>query len=443
LFRLSIDTLSVKLRNAKYFLPALVLAGAAPSTRLPAADVPVHETFSVTYTIEIDAAASDRARVRWTLTGIDEIERIRLRFDPERFEGFTGSGVLDERHGEIRWFPSGPYAELRYVARIDHRRAPGKGYDSYAGDGWIVSRTTAFFPRAAALFRHDVEPAPESRARLVLRLPRTWDSVTVFPDEGPNVYVVETPHQRFDHPRGWLLLGHLKRVDAVVGGTSLTIARAPGVTHKVDRAVQLITRTLPSLLTILQRRLPRLLVVLGPDPMWRGGLSGEDSFYMHGDRPLRTRDHTSPYLHELFHVAAPFRPAPDAHWVTEGLAEYYSIELPRRDGSLSEKRYRRALELFGEHGVWGRDFTREATPALHNNSAPLVMWALDRRIRDATKNAHSLDDVVTALATDGGAVSTGRFLGTVRRVAGKSFASFFRRHVYRGERPSLAPPPLP
>jgi predicted metalloprotease with PDZ domain len=139
-------------------------------------------------------------------------------------------------------------------------------------------------------------------------------------------------------------------------------------------------------------------------------------------------------------VAAPFRPAPDAHWVTEGLAEYYSIELPRRDGSLSEERYRRALELFAEYGVWGRDFTRDAPPALCNNSAPLVMWALDRRIRAATKNAHGLDDVVAALAADGGAVSTGRFLGTVRRVAGKGFASFFRRHVYRGERPS---PPAP
>jgi predicted metalloprotease with PDZ domain len=156
---------------------------------------------------------------------------------------------------------------------------------------------------------------------------------------------------------------------------------------------------------------------------------------MHGDRPLRSRDHTSPYLHELFHVAAPFRPAPDANWVTEGLAEYYSIELPRRDGSLPEAAYQRALELFCEHGVWGRNFTLDPSPALRNNSAPLVMWALDRRIRTATKDTRSLDDVVTALALDGGMVSTGRFLGTVRRVAGRSFASFFRRHIYRGERP--------
>ncbi|MCC6767270.1 MAG: hypothetical protein IT293_21685 [Deltaproteobacteria bacterium] len=413
--------------SVSFLMPAVV-GGANP---------PARETFSVTYTIEVDGAKPARARVRWALAGIDEIERIRLRFDPERFEAFTGSGVLKEQRGEIRWFPSGPYAELEYVAHVDHRRAPDKGYDSYAGDGWILSRTTAFFPRSGALFRHEVEPSPESRARLVFRLPRGWESVTVFPSDAPDSYLVETPHRRFDHPRGWLLLGRTNRVDTTIDNTALTIARAPGVTHKVDRTMQLLSKALPPMLAIFQRPLPRLLVVLGPDPMWRGGLSGEESFYMHGDRPLRSRDHTSPYLHELFHVAAPFRPAPDAHWVTEGLAEYYSIELARRDGSLPEKTYRRALDLFADHGVWGHDFTRNASPALRNNSAPLVMWALDRRIRTATKDVHGLDDVVTALAADGGTVSTGRFLGTVRRVAGRSFASFFRRHVYRGERPLL------
>jgi predicted metalloprotease with PDZ domain len=401
------------------------------------ADTTSRETFTVTYTIEIDSADPTRAHVRWSLAGIDEIERIRLRFDPARFDDFSGSGVLEHHRGEVRWLPSGPYAELRYVAHVDHRRAPDKGFDSYAGDGWILSRTTAFFPRTAALFKRDIEPNPESRARLVLRLPRSWDSVTALPSDGPSRYVVETPHQRFDHPRGWMLLGHMKRVDVTIGGTALTIARTPGVTHKVDGAVQLLSNALPLLATLFERQLPRLLVVLGPDPMWRGGLSGEDSFYMHGDRPLRSRDHTSPYLHELFHVAAPFRPGPDAHWVTEGLAEYYSIEIPRRLGSLSDDLYHRALELFAEHGVWGQDFTRTAAAALRNNSAPLVMWALDHRIRTSTKNAHSLDTVVTALARDGGVVTTARFLGTVRRITGKSYSSFFRRHVYLGERPAV------
>ena len=68
------------------------------------------------------------------------------------------------------------------------------------------------------------------------------------------------------------------------------------------------------------------------------------------------------------------------------------------------------------------------------------MSAIDHRIRAATRNERSLDTVVTSLAREGGVVSTGRFLGTVQRVAGKSFAAFFRRHVYHGERPATASP---
>lgn len=408
--------------------------GSARDTRSPTS----RETFSITYTIEVNEARPALARVRWNVAGVDEIERIRLRFDPNRFDDFTGSGTIERRRGEILWSPGGPYAELSYVAHVDHRRAVGKGYDSYAGDGWILSRTTGFFPRSSVLFRPEIEAHPESRARLVLRLPPGWESATVLTPAGSNRYVVETRHQRLDHPRGWLLVGRLRRFDSVIAGTSLTIALAPGVTMQTDPMVQLLQHALPAMATLFDRTLPRLLIVLGPDPMWRGGLSGEESFYMHGDRPLRSPDRTSPYLHELFHVAAPFRPHADAHWVTEGLAEYYSIELPRRTGILSEASYQRALALFAEHGVWGRDFTQTTAPALRNNSAPLLMHVLDQRIRAATGAERGLDAVVTSLAREGGIVSTARFLGTVQRVAGKSFAGFFRRHVYRGEQPATS-----
>jgi predicted metalloprotease with PDZ domain len=375
--------------------------------------------------------------VRWDLAGIDEIERIRLRYDPERFERFDGSGTIERRRGELLWWPEGPYADLHYVANVNHRRAPDKGYDSYADDGWLVSRTTAFFPRTAVLFRREIEAAPESRARLVLRLPAGWHSVSVHPSDGPDRYLIETPHQRLDHPRGWLMFGRIRRIDRDVAGTALTIATIPGVTVRTERVVQLVEQSLPALATLFDRPLSRLLIVVGPDPMWHGGLSGEESFYMHGDRPLRSPDRTSPYLHELFHVAAPFRPSGDAHWVTEGLAEYYSVELQHRIGALDDAGYRRALTLFAEHGVWGRDFTRTASPALRNNSAPLVMAVLDQRIAAATDGTRRLDAVVTSLAHDGGVVTTARFLGAVQRVAGKSFAKFFRRHVYRGEQPAL------
>ena len=394
------------------------------------------ETFSVTYTVEIPAAGAIRAEVRWDLAGIDEVERVRLTFDPDRFSAFEGSGTIERRRDEVLWWPSGPYAHLRYSAALNHRYAAGKGYDSYAGDGWVLTRTSALFPHSAVSFRSEIEPEPESRARLVFRLPAAWDAVTVMPPDGPHRFIVESAGH-FDHPRGWLMLGHFRRTDVTVGGTAVTIAATPLGTLAPARVLALLEQALPLTSTLFGYAPARLLIVIAPDPMWRGGLSGEESFYMHGDRPLQTPDRTSPYLHELFHVIAPFRPAPDAHWVAEGLAEFYSVELQRRIGRLDEQGYARALRLFARYGLWGHDFTRDHDHAIRSNSAPLVLCALDRRVRVVTGQQRGLDDVVATLAKEGGVVSTARFLGVVRRVAGKSFGAFFRRHVYRGERPAL------
>jgi len=401
---------------------------------MPSPSIP-RETFSVTYTIEISGLDRKHARVRWEMVGIDEVERIRLRFDPERFQNFSGTGNLEHRHGEIVWTPEAPYAHLTYTTVVDHRRSPTKGFDVYAGPDWIIGRTTDFFPRSAVVFRRDIEPSPESRARLVFHLPWGWDSLTVMPPEGPGRYVVESPRQRLDHPRGWLILGRFRRTDRTLGDTAVTIATAPGVRLNVEPVLALLAKALPEMRALFDRPLPRLVIVVGPDPMWHGGLSGEESYYMHGERPLQSPDKTSPYLHELFHVAAPFRPGTDARWVTEGLAEYYSVELQHRLGILNDAGMRRALELFARHGLWGQDFTQTADAALRNNSAPLVMYTIDRHIRAATGGAKGLDAVVTSLAHDGGRVSTARFLGAIQRVSGKSFVTFFRRHVFRGEEP--------
>ncbi|MBI3769098.1 MAG: hypothetical protein HY271_11485 [Deltaproteobacteria bacterium] len=417
-------------------ITVVLLRAATTRAEAPVVNVKPHETFSVTYTVEIPSPAATVALVRWELAGIDEVKRIRLRFDPERFDGFEGSGVVERRRGEIVWSPNAPYAHLTYRAALLHRHAPGKGFDSYVGDGWIVTRTSALFPRSAVLFNRNIEAEPESRARLVFRLPSRWDVVTVMPVAGPRQFLVES-RERFDHPRGWLMLGRVHRTDATVQGTAVTIAGVPGAGVPPDRVLALLDRAVPIVHELLGGTRARLVIVIGADPMWRGGLSGEDSFYMHGNRPLQTPDRTSPYLHELFHVSAPFRPAADAHWVTEGLAEFYSIEIQRRIGILDDAGYTKALRLFARYGLWGHDFTRDQAPAIHNNSAPLVLYALDRRIRRGTAGARGLDDVVGVVARAGGVVTTARFLGAVRQVAGENYAAFFRRHVYQGERPSL------
>ena len=407
-----------------------------PEPGVNEASTTAHETFSVGYTVTIEPDNPTVARVRWDLAGVDELERVRLSVD-DGFSDFAASGTLERRDRDLLWWPGGPYAHLTYRVLLNHRRSPNKGYDSYATGDWVVSRTSNLFPRAAALFRPDVESAPESRARLLFHLPPRWEAATVMPREGASSFVVESAGS-FDHPRGWLMLGHFQRYDVEAGGTSITIVAAPAVTHQLQPIGQLIARALPEMRKLFGRMPEHLLIITAPDPMWRGGLSGEDSFYIHSDRPLRTPDKSSPYLHELFHVAAPFRPARDGRWITEGLAELYSVEIQRRLGLIDQAAVDRALRLFSRHGLWGHDFTRTSDSALRNNSAPLVLYALDQQIRISSGGVRSLDTAVKEMAASGGTVSTARFLHGVEGAAGGSLDAFFRRHVYGGEQPAVA-----
>jgi predicted metalloprotease with PDZ domain len=131
----------------------------------------------------------------------------------------------------------------------------------------------------------------------------------------------------------------------------------------------------------------------------------------------------------------PFRTSADADWVGEGLAEYYSLELQQRAGALTSRAFTRGLERFARYGRWGINLTREHDNAATNNSAPLIMYALDQRIQRATAGQQRLDDVVRRLAADGRVVSTDRFRRAAAGVGGVSFEKFFTRHVVHGEQP--------
>ena len=84
--------------------------------------------------------------------------------------------------------------------------------------------------------------------------------------------------------------------------------------------------------------------------MWRGGLSAPRSFYMHADRPLIEEDGTSPLLHEVMHTALRLRAGSDGDWAVEGLAEYYSLQLLVRSGTVSRERSEYSYDRLAEHG---------------------------------------------------------------------------------------------
>jgi hypothetical protein len=433
-------------RSVRFFRHAVQrCAPLGAGIALVAAGIPVRssattkETFSIDYIVTISRDHPDMATVRWELAGIDEINHFVLRFRHDRVEGLQGSGALEPlATGAVRWTPNGPYAHLTYRVPVNHPRGKQHRFDSYAGADWVVTRARDVFPRTLVDWSPRGNGPPRARARLQFRLPPGWQSATTFPALETDTYLLNQSGQVLSHPRGWFALGRIRLDRQEIGGTMLQVARAPGSSLNPQALFRFLEATLPALQHLLLADPETLLLVSAPDPMWRGGISAEHSFYVHGDRPLRTPDKTSPYLHELFHVLQPFKPGADADWIAEGLAEFYSLELQRRAGLIDAAAYVRALGYFQRFGLWNVDLTRQRDNAATNNSAPLVMYALDQRIQRATTGKKRLDDVVTHLAQQAGVVGTQEFRHAVEQVSGKPFNKFFEHQVFNGIPPSLA-----
>lgn len=396
-------------------------------------------TFSMEYLVRIDAADPTTARISWKFAGIDEIAYIRLGIDRGDFFDFSGTGTLEEPSPEeIVWTPRSPYARLDYSVRLRHRRAVDEGFDAYATEEWVIAPAKLLFPSARVSVNRNIEPDPRPDCRVRFLLPSGWKAWSTMRPAGVAVFRPLRSGRFLDRPNGWIALGKMEARSRRIAGTRVEIVRAPGSDLPSGRILDLYGKTLPLLRRLHGRSPERLLIVSGPDPMWRGGISGKNSLYLHGDRPLRTPDRTSPPLHEIFHVLAPFRPASDGRWITEGLAEYYSLALQHRAGILKDRDFQRGLELFQRYGEWNVDLTTTRTLAATNNSAPLVMYALDAEIRRGTDGARSLDDVVRELVGRSKRVTTPEFLGIVRMVTeGQNFTAFFQRHVFSGHPPTL------
>jgi predicted metalloprotease with PDZ domain len=160
----------------------------------------------------------------------------------------------------------------------------------------------------------------------------------------------------------------------------------------------LIGHTVPEMRRAFGKLPQKILIVIGPEPMWRGGLSGPDSLFMHADRPLISENGTSTLLHELTHVITRIRGSEDEDdWIAEGLAEYYGLELLRRSGGLTQARFDAAMAW---QQRWGRKITSLRKPQSRGPTtarAVVLFGELDRELRAASLDEHSLDDLLRLL----------------------------------------------
>ena len=358
--------------------------------------------------------------------------KVRFQIDPERHRDFRGDGVVEVEGSSVTWRPPLRGGALHYTFRIDHLR-DARSYDAHFAENWALFRGDDLVPPA----RVRTEGGALSRARLRLRLPDGWSAAAPFERLPDGRFVLDNPRRRFDRPTGWILVGRLGILRERVGGSKLAVAAPVGQRVRRQDTLALLRWTLPSLRKILGE-LPDRLVVLGAgDPMWRGGLSGPGSVFVHAERPLIDSDLTSPVLHEMIHATLGITAGTGGDWVVEGLAELYSLELLVRSKSISKARHRKALARLAARGagVTALDVGAAVGPVAAR--AATALHELDLELRRGSAEALSLDDVVRRLASERGRVTNERFRRSVDEVAGRSLGAFFRARIPLRKQPAL------
>lgn len=339
-----------------------------------------------------------------------ELRRLRFAADSPRFTDFEGEGL--QREGdEFVWRVPREGGTLRWRAPITHARGDGE-LDAKLGKRWALFRGEDAFPAMASVSLKGAQSA----SRLSIDLRESWSVVTPYARDGAD-YVITNPARRFDRPTGWLVAGRLGVRYETVAGVRVRVAAPTREGVRRQDMLALLNWTLPEVRRVLPTFPQRLLIVSAGDPFWRGGLSGPASLYIHADRPLISGNGTSTLLHELFHVGFGRAAAPGDDWIVEGLAEYYSVELLRRTGTVTQRRSERTFESLAGWGRKAKGLRGSRAGGAVTARAVGVFAGLDAAIREASGDARSLDDVVNRLAAGSGALDLTELRAAVDAVA--------------------------
>ncbi|MCY1277267.1 hypothetical protein D9M70_259590 [compost metagenome] len=339
---------------------------------------------------------SDQAEVSLLLEKGEAVRSLRFDLgDKGYYSDFKADGQwqqdADGQHGT--WQPVPGKSRLSYRVRISHPRDNGR-FDARMTADWALLRGDDLVPSAEL----DQAQGTELVSRLQFELPKGWKSVeTGWPRVGKNRFRIDNPSRLLDRPTGWILAGKLGTRRTRLGETDVTVAAPLGEGLRRMDVLTLLTFVWPEVQAVFPRDPAKLLVVGAGDPMWRGGLSGPNSLFMHADRPLVSENGTSSLIHELVHVFSGIRDTDGSDWISEGLAEYYAIELLRRAGGMSEDRYQTLRKSLSQWSRKVASLRGEHSSGPVTARAVLLLQELDREIRQRSQKRYSLDDVARGL----------------------------------------------
>jgi len=339
------------------------------------------------------------------------LRELRMRPDA-RVREFAGDGTVEVSDDRVTWQPPVRGGVLTWVVDVSHPRN-GSGYDAWLGPDWGMFRAEDVIPRAATRTRKGAR----SETWLAVGVPADWSAVTEYYDNRGR-YRVNNRSRRFDQPTGWIAVGRLGVRRETIAGVRVAIAGPVDAGIRRMDMLALLNWTLPELDRLVSKLPRRLTIFSAGEPMWRGGLSAPQSLFVHADRPLISENATSTLLHEVMHVVLDFEVTAGNDWIVEGLAEYYSLQLLRRSGTISARRYEEALRDLANWADEADALCSASSGGPTTALAVTVLNSLDREIADATAAESSLDDVVAILLNLDETVSVDTFVQIAADIIG-------------------------
>jgi len=355
------------------------------------------------------------------------LRSLSFEYDPTRYDGFSGDGVIEDTGSRLTWEPPGTGGTLKFSVVINHERGEAGRYDSLMRNHWAVFRGDDLLPPA----RIRALKGAASQARLRMSGPSGWSFISAYrrSENDPDWFEVDRTDRKFERPVGWMAAGNIGVRWGDRAGVRFAIAGPMGQGIRYSDIKAFLRWNLPTLVNIFPDFPKRILLVSAGDPMWRGGLSGPGSLYIHADRPLISANGTSTMLHELVHLAQGYRAVPGQDWIVEALAEFYTLEIMRRSGTLSGMDYKQGLEKLeswaGEEDILEAD--ESSGPRTAKGVA--VMQALDDELREMTAGRYSLDDVAGQLSLAGAPVSIEQLRQVAELLAGQPLESISPQRI--------------
>ncbi len=377
--------------NFKALLRFLALALLALS--LPA--LAARAEYEVDYTVQF-LPATGQARVTIALRpGEVGARKLKFAMPADRYTDLSGDGSLMRKGDAVTWTPlRDKPSKFRYKVKINSQREDG-GYDARITNDWAIVRGDDLIPPAQV----SASKGADSQVRLRFVLPKGWTNVDTpfLRSRDGKSFVVVNADRSFDRPVGWIIAGAVGTRREQFGNTEVSVAGPKGDVVRRNDMLAFFNGLMPEFERAFGELPPKLLIVSAGDPMWRGGLSGPRSLFLHADRPLISENGTSTLTHELTHVITRIRGADGDDWIAEGMAEYYSIELLRRADLLSEARADKAQAWMANHGRAIKTLSRNRSQGPRTARAVQLFAELDAEIATRTKGKRDLDDVVRAL----------------------------------------------